>query len=85
MSHEITVEQILANWVFQKHQWIKQKLFQPLRDEYGDVNTMDDVLKKEMIEHARWVLCTQIVLDQHISSDAALDFISNLNLEELLK
>lgn len=77
-------EQRLLNYCVQNHQYFKNVLLKPLKDDAGTL-LEDDRFNYEWIDRAKWIIVTNICVNLLISSDVALEFVQNLNIVEMLK
>ena len=73
-------EAMMAAYLIHKHDYIKNQLLKPLKENIGLVDYgPDDVYAAQMI------LMTELALKLQISPIAAWDFVFNVNVEDLLK
>ena len=72
--------QMMAAYLIHKYDFIKNQLLRPLKEnidliDYGP----DDIYA------ARMIVATELTLKLQVPSIAALEFVDNVNMEELLK
>ena len=77
-------EQRLINYCIQNHQYFKNTLLKPLKDDAGAL-LQDDNFNYEWIDRAKWIIVTNICVNLQLSSDTALEFVQHLNIKEMLK
>lgn len=78
-------DQKLFNYFIANQTYFKNVLLKPLKDDAGRDILENDLLNLEWVDRAKWILVCYICINLNMSSDQVLEFISHINIKELLK